>query len=76
MYACRAYTMLLLNRVQRIGGQAITGSFRTVATAIAEAEACISTVSERYTKRATKFWMNLRTLLETHLILRLRTKAF
>jgi hypothetical protein len=36
-----------MERVQRIGAQAIIGSFRTVALAIAEAEACIQPIHQR-----------------------------
>jgi hypothetical protein len=46
--------MASMNRVQRIGAQAITGAFRTVATAIGEAEASIRTVRKRHAERATK----------------------
>ena len=37
----RQFHIGLLNRIQRIGAQVITGAFTTVATAIAEAEASI-----------------------------------
>ena len=46
--------MALINRIQRAGAWAITGAFRTMATAVAEAEASIYTVSERHGERATK----------------------
>ena len=36
MYACGHKGMALMNRIQRIGAQAVTGAFRTVATAVAE----------------------------------------
>ena len=68
--------MAALNRVQREGGKSITGSFRTVATAVAEAEAIIRTVSQRHIDRATKFWMNLRTLPKTHPSSKLSVRAF
>ena len=58
MHACQGQAMAALNRVQRIGGQAIIGAFRTVATTVAEAEASIRTISERHADRATSFWMN------------------
>lgn len=76
MRACTAPAMAALNRVQREGGKSITGSFRTVATAVAEAEASIRTVSQRHTDRAIKFWMNLRTLPKTHPSSKLPFKAF
>jgi hypothetical protein len=65
-----------MNRVQSIGAQAITGTFRTVATAIAEAEASIRTVHERHAERATKLWVNLRTLLTTNPLSKLGTRVF
>ncbi|KAK0368754.1 hypothetical protein CLIM01_13892 [Colletotrichum limetticola] len=40
-FRCRAAQMRVINRVQRIGAQAIVGTFNTVATAVAEAEASI-----------------------------------
>ena len=43
-----------MNRIQIIGAQAITEVFRTVATAVAEAEASICTIGERHAERATK----------------------
>lgn len=43
-HACVQKRAKWVDRVQRIGAQAITGAFRTVATAVAEAEAHISSV--------------------------------
>jgi len=68
--------MASMNRVQRIGAQAITGAFRTVATAIGEAEASIRTVRERHAERATKLWVSLRTLPQTNPLSRLGTRVF
>ena len=66
--------MALINRIQKVGAQAITGAFRTVATAVAEAEASIRIVDERHTERATKLWVNLRTLPETNPLSKLNTR--
>jgi hypothetical protein len=52
MHARRASAERVLNRVQRIGGQAVVGCFRTVGTAVAEAEANILTIEERYLRKA------------------------
>ena len=41
MYACNKKILATMNRAQRVGAQAITGCFRTVATAIGEAESSI-----------------------------------
>ncbi|KAM3554291.1 hypothetical protein ARSEF4850_006531 [Beauveria asiatica] len=48
-----------INRVQRVGAQAIVGTFLTVATSIAEAEASIPTARERFWKRAIKMWIDI-----------------
>ena len=61
MHVCGYKGMALMNRIQRVGAQAITGAFRTVATTVAEAEAGIRTVVERHAERTTKLWVNLRT---------------
>jgi hypothetical protein len=45
-----------------------------VATAVAEAEASIRTVDERHAERATKLWVNLRTLPETNPLSKLNTR--
>lgn len=74
MYACGYKGIALINRIQRIGAQAVTGAFRTVATAVAEAEASIRTVSERFAVRATKLWVNLRTLPKTNPLSKLNTR--
>ncbi|KAM4058407.1 endonuclease-reverse transcriptase domain-containing protein [Hirsutella rhossiliensis] len=53
---------------------AVTGGFRTVATAVAEAEAGVQSVRERHTQAATKFWIRMRTLPKTHPLTSLRLK--
>src|SRR5437763_11896776 len=63
------------NRVQKVGAQAITGAFHTVATAIGEAEANIRTVQERHSERATKLWVNLHTLPKTNPLSKLNTRV-
>jgi hypothetical protein len=55
-----------INRVQRIGAQAITGTFSIVATSIAEAEAHIPTAQDRFWKRAIKMWTDIHTLPKTN----------
>ena len=76
MHACKGKAMASMNRAQRVGAQAITGTFCTVATAIAEAEASIRTVHERHSERATKVWIGLRTLPVTNPVRRLGTRRF
>jgi hypothetical protein len=57
-----------INRVQRIGTQAIVGTFNTIATNIAKAEAHIVTAQDRFWKRVIKFWTDIYTLPETNLL--------
>ena len=54
MHACGVSVIATINKMQRIGAQAITGTFCIVAIAIGEAKASIKSVRERYLKRATK----------------------
>ncbi|KAM4067784.1 reverse transcriptase (RNA-dependent DNA polymerase) [Hirsutella rhossiliensis] len=58
----------------RIGAQAVTGGFRTVATAVAEAEAGVQSFRERHAQAAAKFWIRMRTLPKTHPLTSLRLK--
>jgi hypothetical protein len=74
-HARRAREAAWLNKAQLVGAQAITGAFRTVATAVAEAEASIQTVEERHSQAATRFCINLRTLPKTHPLAALKNKA-
>ncbi|KAM4066664.1 reverse transcriptase [Hirsutella rhossiliensis] len=53
---------------------AITGGFRTVATAVAEAEAGVQSFRERHAQAAAKFWIRMRTLPKTHPLTSLRLK--
>ncbi|KAJ5267785.1 hypothetical protein N7478_010593 [Penicillium angulare] len=55
-----------INRVQRVGAQAIVGAFLTVATSVAEAEAHIATARHRFWRRAVKMWTDMHTLPETN----------
>ncbi len=55
-----------INRVQRIGAQAIVGTFLTVATSVAEAEAHIASAQDRFWRRAVKLWTDIHTLPETN----------
>lgn len=51
-----------MDRAQRIGAQAVTGSFRTVSLAVAEAEAYVRPVHQRHQDRATNLWISIQTL--------------
>jgi hypothetical protein len=54
-----------INRVQNIAVQAIVGTFLTVATSVAEAEAHIMPVQDRFWRRAIKMWTDIHTLPPT-----------
>jgi hypothetical protein len=73
MHACGEKASRCLNRVQKTGAAAITGAFRTVATAVAEAEASIRSFRERHTEKATKLWVDIHTLPKTNPLAKLRT---
>ncbi|SCO54574.1 related to reverse transcriptase [Fusarium fujikuroi] len=66
MHACKTVATYAIQRVQRIGAQAIIGSFTSVATGVAEAEAHIATIHERFWRRASKLWVELHTLPRTN----------
>ncbi|KAK9853412.1 hypothetical protein MYU51_006493 [Penicillium brevicompactum] len=66
MHACKDKAMGPINRVQRVGAQAIVGTFLTVATSVAEAEAHMATAQRRFWKRAVKLWTDIHTLPETN----------
>lgn len=55
-----------ISRVQRVGAQAIVGTFLTIATSVAEAEAHIATVQHRLWRRAAKMWTHMHTLPVTN----------
>lgn len=71
MHARGAKLESVLNRVQRIGGQAVIGCFRTVGTAVAEAEANIPTIKERHLRKAVKTWVDMHSMPDTHPLARL-----
>jgi hypothetical protein len=66
MHAFKNKNIGPINRVQRVGAQAIVGTFLTVATSVAEAEAHIATARHRFWRRAAKMWTDLHTLPETN----------
>ncbi|KAK8070343.1 hypothetical protein PG994_006959 [Apiospora phragmitis] len=55
-----------INRVQKIGAQAIVGTFMTVATSVAEAEAHLATTQDRFWRMAIKMWTDIHTLPVTN----------
>ncbi|RBQ84877.1 hypothetical protein VDGD_04845 [Verticillium dahliae] len=75
MHACGETLVKPLNRVQNVGAQAIVGTFRTVATAVAEAEASIPTVRQRFARRATTFWIGMHTLPRNHPLVHFMTRS-
>lgn len=66
MYVCGEKAFSWLNRAQKTGALAITGAFRTVATAVAEAEASIRSIGERHVYAAIRLWINIHILPGTH----------
>ena len=66
MHAFKNKNVGPINRVQRVGAQAIVGTFLTVATSVAEAEAHIATVQHRLWRRAAKIWTDMHTLPVTN----------
>ncbi|KAM5528203.1 reverse transcriptase [Fusarium oxysporum f. sp. phaseoli] len=66
MHACKTVSVYAIHRIQRIGAQAIIGSFTSVATGVAEAEAHIATIQERFWRRASKLWVDIHTLPRTN----------
>jgi ribonuclease HI len=66
MHACKDKAMGPINRVQRVGAQAIVGTFLTVATSVSEAEARLATPQHRFWRRAVKMWTDIHTLPETN----------
>ena len=62
MHECNWKAAPAVNRIQRVAAQAIVGTFKTVATRVAEAEVHIPTPQERFWKRAIKMWTNIYSL--------------
>jgi hypothetical protein len=75
-HSCGPREAAWLDKAQRAGAQAITGAFRTVAVAVAEAEAGIQPVQERHTQAAIRYWINLQTLPRAHPLATLKVKAY
>jgi hypothetical protein len=76
MHAVHESTMSQLNRAQKIGAQAVTGAFHTVALAVAEAEAYIRPIRQRQLERATTLYIGIQTFPDTHPIKKLKTRPF
>jgi hypothetical protein len=66
MHACKDKAIRLINQVQRVGAQAIVGTFLTVMTSVAETEAHIASAQHCFWRRAVKLWTDLHTLPETN----------
>ena len=64
-------TTKVIRQIQKLGGQAITGAFDSVAGAIIEAEAYISPVKAKQGKKALKTLIDLHALPSHHPISRL-----
>jgi hypothetical protein len=57
-----------------MGAQAITGAFKTVSMAVAEAEAGILPIGERHAQAGTRLYVNMQTLPKTHPLAILRVR--
>ncbi|EGU72733.1 hypothetical protein FOXB_16761 [Fusarium oxysporum f. sp. conglutinans Fo5176] len=66
MHACKTASAYAIHQVQRVGAQAVIGSFISVATGVAEAESYIATIHERFWRRASKPWVDIHTLPQTN----------
>src|SRR5438045_4982631 len=66
MHAFRDKLIQPINRVQRIGAQAIIGTFLTVAMSIAEAEAHIASAQDQFWRWAVKLWTDIHALPNTN----------
>ena len=74
VHACKDKLIGPVNRVQRTGAQAIVGTYLTVATSVAEAEAHIVSVHERLWRRAIKLWIDIHTLPNTNPLRRVTSR--
>ena len=61
----------VFDRAQKIGAQIITGCFKNTAAIIAEAEASLMPIDKRIALKATNFYINIKTLLQSNLLTRL-----
>lgn len=61
----------MLDRVQRIGGQAVIGCSRTVGTAMEETKANLPTIKVRRLRKALRVWDGLYSVPDTHPLARL-----
>lgn len=75
MHACKDKLAGPINRVQRVGAQAIVGTFLIVATSVAEAEAHIVSVQERLWRLAIKLWIDIHTLPDTNPLRRVTSRV-
>jgi ribonuclease HI len=72
MHACGAKGTQYLNRMQKYSAIAVTGAFRTVATAVAKAEAGIQPFYNRHIEKATKLQIDIQTLPKSNPRVKLR----
>ena len=61
MHECQYKAARPIHRIQKIGAQAIIGTFMTVASSVAEAEAHIATLQGRFWRKAIKTWTDVHT---------------
>lgn len=56
----------MADEVQAIVAKSIILGFRTIARPIAEVEAAIDTIQQRWSSQARRYWVNLHTLPDSH----------
>ena len=66
IHECQYKAARPIHRIQKIGAQAIVGTFMTVAASVAEAEAHIATLQGRFWRKAIKTWTDIHTLPDTN----------
>ena len=53
-------------QIQRLGARAVIAGFKTVSLAVAEAEAALAPVTDRWAKQVRRFWVDMHTLPSMH----------
>ena len=62
----RSSRIVSLNRIQRMGAQAVIGAFRTVSCAVLQDEAGLEAVETRLARKIAQHVLDVRSLLRTH----------
>ncbi len=76
MHSVGVSALARLNQIQRLGGQAVVGAFRSTSRAVAEAEANIRPMAVRLWEHAASFWVDVRSLPDNHPLSRLDIRSY